>query len=281
MSIQQVESLTTDKPLIISDTTRTDDELEEKVRLALGSITSEHLPAAFAEEMSREDRNPSTADGIMVYCSETQQKLDQAVAICMDPLSLYWKSRTSSDAYHDPESSHLRNTVDNGRPSRNGHNGLPRGRLAHPPARPKPALSADMKSWLDRAEEFVALSAVNYVSQYSIHLRCNAKFLTAFPILLLMAVNAYPFQPHRLLSLFFWALSLATVVAMLVMLLVLDRDEFLSRISKSRPASFDWSALPVIFGYLIPLLGVLVSQYPDVSDYLSTSLGPFFRVFEK
>jgi hypothetical protein len=96
-----------------------------------------------------------------------------------------------------------------------------------------------------------------------------------------LSVGTYPFQPHRLLSLFFWALSLTTVFVMLIMLLALDRDEFLSRISKTKPASFDWSALPVTLGYLVPLLGVLVSQYPDVSDYLSTNLGPFFRVFEK
>ena len=41
-------------------------------------------------------------------------------------------------------------------------------------------------------------------------------YLTACPLLLLLAVNSYPFQPHRLLALFFWTLSLSTLLVVLM-----------------------------------------------------------------
>jgi hypothetical protein len=138
-----------------------------------------------------------------------------------------------------------------------------------------------LTEWLGRAEELVALVTVTYVSQFALHVRNNLMFMTACPLLLLVAVNSYPFQPHRLLALFLWTLSLATLLAVTVCLVTLDRDELLSRIAKSRPAYFDWASVPTIARYVVPLIGVLITQHPDVSDFLYAYFGPLLRVIEK
>ena len=101
------------------------------------------------------------------------------------------------------------------------------------------------------------------------------------PAAMLVAVNSYPFQPHRLLALFFWSLSLSTLLVVIMFMVILDRDEFLSRIAKTRPSYFAWSSLSVLLKYLVPLILILVTQHPDVSDSLYTYLGPLFRVIEK
>jgi hypothetical protein len=136
-------------------------------------------------------------------------------------------------------------------------------------------------AWLDRAEELVAVVAVTYVSQFALHLRNNVMYLTACPLLLLAAVNNYPFQPHRLLALFFWTLSLSTLLIVLMCMVILDRDEYLSRIAKTRPSYFAWSSLSDVLKYLLPLIAILVTQHPDVSDALYSYFGPLLRVFEK
>jgi hypothetical protein len=139
----------------------------------------------------------------------------------------------------------------------------------------------ELTAWLDQAEEFVALVTVAYVSQFALHLRNNLLYLTACPLLLLMAVNAFTFQPNRLLGLFFWTLSLATLLVVIFIMATLERDEFLSRIAKTRPAYFTWSSLPTLLKYFVPLIGILVTQHPDISDQIYTYLGPILRVFEK
>ncbi len=146
---------------------------------------------------------------------------------------------------------------------------------------PDPDRPEWLTAWLGRSEEFVALVTMTYVSQFALHLRNNVMFLTACPLLMLLAVNSYPFQPHRLLALFFWTLSLVTLLVVLGCLVTLDRDELLSRIAKSRPAYFDWASAPTIAKYVIPLIGVLITQHPDVSDFLYTYFGPLLRVIEK
>ncbi len=202
--------------------------------------------------------------------SETLSRLNQAVAICLDVLPEYWQHRAAKRAFQDAAAMREPHATD---ADGDSHKAKKRGGHTRD--------EAERNEWLDHAEEFVALAAVGYVSQFSLHIRNNIYFLTACPIFLLLAVNNYPFQPHRLLGLSYWILTLITLIASFALAIKLDRDEFLSRVSKTRPANISWSSVSARLAYLVPLLGVLLTQYPDVSDFLYTQFGPLFRVLEK
>src|SRR5439155_11383937 len=92
-----------------------------------------------------------------------------------------------------------------------------------------------VRKWVQLAEDFVALEIVNYVSQFFVQLRNLVMFLTIGPLLLMLAVTSYPFQPQRLLLLFIWLLIGILVVAAVVIFMQIERDELVSRISRTTP----------------------------------------------
>jgi hypothetical protein len=216
---------------------------------------------------------------VILTSSATLSGLVRSAQHCLVPLRCQWEHRTAAQAYS--ESAELRT-----RHNDEAHRDKVRN---NPPSDPALAhqssasggSGAGFTSWLARAEELVALVAITYVSQFALHLRNNVMYLTACPLLLLMAVNSYPFQPHRLLALFFWTLSLSTLLVVLMFMITLDRDEFISRIAKTQPSYFAWSSLSVLLKYLVPLIAILVTQHPDVSDAFYTYLSPLLRVIEK
>jgi hypothetical protein len=293
--VQQFESLVHDPEIPEDDAAgRHGDDpvasIRREVTRARDELREQPIRAALELEMGQEDNplvltreeydGPFENGEVVLRRSETMHRLILAARRCLVPLSLFWRTRPASRGYPDA-------TLPRGGGA--GEDGLPHEdrRRAAPDASVDEGdpgghrLDRPMTAWLDRAEELVAMVSVVYVSQFAVHLRNNVMFLTACPLLLLVAVNTYSFQPNRLLELFFWLLSLATLFMMIMFMIILDRDELLSRIAQTRPSYFSWSSLSVILRYVIPLIGVLLTQQPDVSDFLYTYLGPLFRVLEK
>ncbi len=151
---------------------------------------------------------------------------------------------------------------------------------------PAPAPAADSGEggaawrWYRSAEELVALELIARISPYSIHLKNLATFLTFGPLLLLLTVTSYPFQPQRFLMLFIWTIVLGVVSTLVYVYVQMDRDEFLSRVSKTPPdkITFDQSFFAKIIAYVIPLAGLVIAQFPDLSDLLNSWLEPLTRV---
>jgi hypothetical protein len=78
-----------------------------------------------------------------------------------------------------------------------------------------------------------------------------------------------------------WSLASLTLAGIAIFAIVLSRDEFLSRVAKTPPARLDWSFLATTLSYLVPLLIVVITQYPDASDIVFSRFGALLRVFER
>src|SRR5262249_14459221 len=112
---------------------------------------------------------------------------------------------------------------------------------------PKPLSNIDKKvrTWLALAQDLVALEVTVYLSQFFVHLRNLILFLTIAPLLMLLAVSSYPFQPQRLWLLLAGALvgiGTATVVWIIIQI---ERNEVVSHILSTTPnrLNFHWHFL--------------------------------------
>jgi hypothetical protein len=134
--------------------------------------------------------------------------------------------------------------------------------------------------WLGQAEDFLAIEAVFHASQFAPHLRDLTTFLTIGPLLLLISATWYPFQPQRLLAIVVWAAILASAAATVFVFFQVDRDEFVSRVSRTRAhnVTFDRAFLSNLMTYLVPIIGLGLSEFPGISYWLTSMLEPLGRV---
>jgi hypothetical protein len=130
--------------------------------------------------------------------------------------------------------------------------------------------------WVRSVEDFMAIEILRYLAHYFVHLRTFGIFLVVTPLLLLLAIASYPFQPFRL-----YMLALATIIAGVVIALVyvfvdMDKDELLSRLSGTLPHRFQlsWSYMSHCIIYIVPLLAVLAAQFVGVSDLIRAWIDP-------
>jgi uncharacterized membrane protein len=133
-----------------------------------------------------------------------------------------------------------------------------------------------LQDWVKAAEDLIALEVVMRISQCMVHLKNLAYYLAFAPILLLLAVNSYPFQPERFLQVCLWTILLGVVASVLAVYVGMERDELLSRVSKTRPnaVEFDRTFLTNVLAFVIPVAGIVLAQFPYVSDMLNQWLGP-------
>lgn len=134
--------------------------------------------------------------------------------------------------------------------------------------------------WLRLAEDFIAIQVVTYISRLFPHLRNYLTFVTAGLLLLLLAVNTYPFQPHHLLMMMLWVMILAVVALAVWVLVQSNRDEVLSRVAKSEPGKVTWNRRFIvqllIYGVL-PLLSLLAADFPELRKLIFSWLAPALR----
>ncbi|MFO0908710.1 MAG: hypothetical protein U0794_10180 [Isosphaeraceae bacterium] len=140
----------------------------------------------------------------------------------------------------------------------------------------------ELRAWLRAAEELVALELVTFVSQIGIQLKNLATYLAVAPLLLLLSVSTYPFQPQRLLQFVIWALVLVVVGVVVTVYVSMERDVLLSRVSKTAPNSiaFDRQFLGSVLTFIVPLLTVVVAQFPFFSDTLNQWFEPLARILK-
>jgi hypothetical protein len=169
----------------------------------------------------------------------------------------WWPSHTIDEAFGG-------DTVDRGKASEAVSNGT--------------APAAD--GWLATAEDYLAIEAVFHASQYAPHLRDLTTFLTIGPLLLLISATWYPFQPQRLLAIVVWTTILASAAAAVFVFFQVDRDEFVSRVSRTRAhnVTFDRAFLTNLMTYLVPIIGLGLSEFPGISYWLTSMLEPLGRV---
>ena len=102
--------------------------------------------------------------------------------------------------------------------------------------------------WLALAEDYVLISLVLQLRRFAPPLRKLAAFLMTSPVLLLLAIVVYPFQPQHMLTMLIWILVLGAVALCTWIFVQIDRDPFVSRISNTTPNC----AQPRCFVYFQP-----------------------------
>jgi hypothetical protein len=134
-----------------------------------------------------------------------------------------------------------------------------------------------MPGWVRTAEDFVAVQAIVYLSQFFIQLRYLAAGVVWPSVLLLLAASAYPFQPERLILEMILALMLAVAGSILWVLVRFNKNEILSRITRSTPNRFElnWQFVGNALLAIGPIALVLVARF---SGRLRTLFEPLLEV---
>jgi hypothetical protein len=120
---------------------------------------------------------------------------------------------------------------------------------------------------------------VIYVSQFFVQLRNLVWAAVITASLLLMAATSYPFHPEKLLLIGLILLSAAGMVGVLYVLIDMNRDELVSRVTRTTPGkfSFDSGFIGSFFTYIVPAAGVLAAQ---LSGSFRWVLEPLLRVMK-
>jgi len=142
----------------------------------------------------------------------------------------------------------------------------------------KPESTAE-PAWVALAESVAATQVVIYVSQFFVQLRNLVWAAVSTSSLLLLAATSYPFHPEKLLLIGLIALSGAGMAGVLYVLIEMNRDEVVSRVTKTTPGRFslDSGFLGSFLTYIVPAAGVLAAQLSGSFRWL---LEPLLRVMK-
>lgn len=158
-----------------------------------------------------------------------------------------------------------------------GGSTLPAELLA-PKAPPRPLPSPQQV--IGAVEQFLALRVVAYVRYVFAHLRYDLLGAIVPGLFLLLGVSLYAFEPKQLYSLGVWASLLAASAVTLWSFAQMDRDAALSAMggTDAGKVSFNRTFWINVFSYgVIPVLGVLVTQFPQIGQLFVGWAEPVLR----
>jgi hypothetical protein len=124
-------------------------------------------------------------------------------------------------------------------------------------------------------EEWVALIYVHYVRLILVQIRTRLATAAMLYILLVWTVTSYPFINRHALT-----IGLSGLLAILAAIVIstyasINRDPILSRTINVKPGRLDldflWKTASMVG---IPVLGLLASQFPEVSNFLFSWIEP-------
>lgn len=133
------------------------------------------------------------------------------------------------------------------------------------------------QQWVRALEDFVALHFVEYAEWVIEHLRNMATFLVIGLTLALLLVSSYTAFDGRWLQYACFAILFSTVFMLLYVLVQLNRDEVLSRITGTDPGKVTWDArfmFNVMALVALPAIALLSSVFPAVREFLSSWVNP-------
>jgi len=200
----------------------------------------------------REDDREGQVDGD--YPAHRINRLTQQARSLVTDLQQYWPWHTVADAFGEPNTAAETEKKSNGEPS------------------------PSMPAWVEKAEDFVAIQAIIFLSQYFIQLRSMAFSMLWGALLLLMAATMYPFQPEPLILYLVLALLGVAAGSVLWVLVQVNKNEVISRITRSTPNKFDlnWTFIGAALQIVLPIAIIVAAQ---VSGRLRTILDPLLDMF--
>ncbi len=210
-----------------------------------------------------------------VAWSVTWAALRNASRACFDVIDPLWIERAATEGYGDAKEP---------RPA-DGPAREVRDRamwVVGPDTAPTAGTEKALKEWVQAAEDLIALELIAFVSQNTVHLKSLAYYLAVAPVLLLLVVGSYPFQPQRFLQVCIWAILFLVVAGVVWVYVRMEKNEFLSRISRTAPnqVTLDRTFLGNLLAFVIPVVGLVLAQFPFVSDMLNQVVEPITRVLK-
>ena len=100
-------------------------------------------------------------------------------------------------------------------------------------------------------------------------------FLSLGFLLLVISMNAYDYQSPQFIGRALLILFLFIGAVTLTCLTRMERDPILSRISGTTPGKLDTESYVKLIGYgALPVLSLLASQFPSISNFLYSWIAP-------
>lgn len=131
--------------------------------------------------------------------------------------------------------------------------------------------------WIRAAEEFVALRLSSYAHYVFLHMRNLLTFVFLGFLLVIAAINSYPFQPKHPVMALIWVVGVACIALVAWSFLGMNRDRILSYIGKTAPGevtmSFEFLSSMTIY-VIVPLLTLLATQFPSIGDVVFSVFSP-------
>lgn len=130
------------------------------------------------------------------------------------------------------------------------------------------------------AEEFIALRFVMYIRHALRQMRSLLWFIVIGFVLTVLSLSAYPFQSNRFITVSCLGFFVILGVGFVSVFAQMDRDAVLSRLSESRPEEIGKSFYLRLASFgALPLLTVLATQFPSLSQFLSSWVQPALEAF--
>ena len=138
-----------------------------------------------------------------------------------------------------------------------------------------------VRDWVRMAEDLIALQIVRWFAPALSQFIPIMQFLVIGSISLLLAVTSYPFDHQGFLMTVLVCLILLVAAIIGSVLLGVNRDELISRVSNTTPGrfKFDSHLITSLLTIIAPLIGALLAVSFDLTDLLHTWFGPLFQVF--
>ena len=122
------------------------------------------------------------------------------------------------------------------------------------------------EQWLEDARLYLAAQCVTFLLHVFSQLKNLISFVFVGLLLMLVAVNSYPFQPREWILWFNWLIILAAVVSTMFVFVQINRDSILSHLSDTTPGRLSWTwdfiTKTLVYG-AVPLLALLSAQFPE------------------
>jgi hypothetical protein len=125
------------------------------------------------------------------------------------------------------------------------------------------------------AEEFVCMVYVGYLQNMLARVRTMVLSIAGIFAAIALSVAFYPYTPRPTITLALMLLLLGIGVVVSHVCAGLDRDSTLSHITNTEPGSLGGHFWLRILSFLaVPVLGLLVAQFPEITDLVSSWIQP-------
>ncbi len=131
--------------------------------------------------------------------------------------------------------------------------------------------------WHRRAEELIAMEVTLVVRELLSRTMSYLMLILALLVLMVTALSSVPIQPKEPLLAFAWVYVTISVAVGLTIVIAMERDPILSRLSGTKPNRVTWDldfVLKLVLYGLVPLLTLFAAQFPDIGNTLLRWVAP-------